>query len=237
MVITHRWMEAPVLRRLPPEDLAWMQRHAVPRLFEAEEMIAGEGEEWPWLLTVEYGQVLVSRISAEGRLMTPLTLRPGDFFWGRPLFEREAMPASLTAGPATRVLLWPLPEIVPLLRRTPDAMWDLCGLMSRLMVQAADYMEGLAFQTLAARTARMLLEQYGSEPGAPRERSLSLEQMAAHLSSRSEVVCRVLQGFAARGLISLTRTAIAIQDVEGLRRAAAGTQTVAPSDGSPGSGL
>jgi CRP-like cAMP-binding protein len=87
--------------------------------------------------------------------------------------------------------------------------------MTRLMVQrmlhASEIVDGLAFQPVASRLARLLLEQYPADQLAA-ERHLTLDEMAAHIGSTREMVCRILYRFAAQGAIQINRTEFIFKD-------------------------
>jgi CRP/FNR family transcriptional regulator len=87
--------------------------------------------------------------------------------------------------------------------------------MVERMERASSIVEGLAFQPVAGRLARLLLEHYGGVDG-PTARDLSLEEMAAHVGSTREMVCRMLYRFSDDRLIDITRTEFTLIDHNGL---------------------
>lgn len=64
----------------------------------------------------------------------------------------------------------------------------------------------MAFQPVAGRLAKLLMENGpGTEQGVI-QRSLTLDEMAARIGSTREMVCRFLHRFADEGIIDITRT-------------------------------
>jgi CRP-like cAMP-binding protein len=91
--------------------------------------------------------------------------------------------------------------------------------MVQRMVQASEIIETLAFQPVAGRLARFLVE-LSPDDLSPVARSLTLDEMAARVGSTREVVCRFLQRFANEGLINITRTEFVVNNSDGLREIA-----------------
>jgi len=84
------------------------------------------------------------------------------------------------------------------------------------MLRASEIVEELAFQPVAGRLARLLIDYPGQATSGPVARSLTLDDMAARIGSTREVVCRFLQRFADEELIKITRTEFEITDRDGL---------------------
>ena len=76
---------------------------------------------------------------------------------------------------------------------------------------ASDIVEELAFQSIPGRLARLLIDRYGGEDG-PVARDLTLDDMAAHIGTTREMVCRALYRFADDGMIEITRTEFSFKD-------------------------
>lgn len=64
------------------------------------------------------------------------------------------------------------------------------------------------------------MRQYTRLEALPVERSLSLDEMAAMISTTPVMVCKLLSRFADDGLIKLTRTEFEFLDQEKLRQVA-----------------
>jgi CRP/FNR family transcriptional regulator len=83
--------------------------------------------------------------------------------------------------------------------------------MAQRMLHASEIVEGLAFQPVAQRLARLLLEQFPADRLAT-ERHLTLDEMAARIGTTREMVCRILYRFAAQGAIQINRTEFVFKD-------------------------
>jgi len=105
--------------------------------------------------------------------------------------------------------------VLPILQRG-QLSWELSRLMVRRMQRASEIIETLAFQPVAARLAKLLMDAFQDDSTSPIARNLTLDDMAARIGSTREVVCRFLHRFADGGLIDITRTEFIVSDRERL---------------------
>jgi CRP/FNR family transcriptional regulator len=208
---------SPFFSTLSPDDLAVVTATAVPRTYARGETIVLYGDVWPYFLLIGEGRVDAVKESGEGRTLLVTTFGPGEIFWGVAFFVQGApMPATLEARTDCDLLLWSREDFQPVLLRNGRTSWDLSQLMVGRMLHASEMLEGLAFQPVAGRLARLLAEMPHDQDTGAVSRTLTLDEMAARIGTTREMVCRFLYRFAGQGLISITRTEFAITDHRGL---------------------
>lgn len=206
---------------LTPDARERLMQAGVRRTYEAGQIFAVRGEVWPFLFQVESGKVQAEKESVEGRRLQVLTVGPGEIFWGLAFFHDDApMPVMLQATTRSTVLLWSRDRLLPLLLENSRVLWELSRIMVRRMARASDIVEDLAFQPVAARLARLLLERYEGTSTGPVERDLTLDEMAARIGTTREMVCRILYQFSDDDLIQITRTEFTLSDTRGLAQLA-----------------
>ena len=88
--------------------------------------------------------------------------------------------------------------------------------MAGRMQRASAILEEMAFQPVAGRLARLLLDHFELAGDAAISRHLTLDEMAARIGSTREMVCRALYSFSDKNLIEVTRTEFVLTDREGL---------------------
>jgi len=197
---------------LTPQEFHSLENSAEGCHFSSDEWIVHQGNVWPYFFIINNGQVTVVKESFEGRSLILTTFRGGDVFWGLAFFIPEApMPASLQAAENTELLRWPRESLLPLFLNNGQLSWKLSCLMIQRVQLASEIVEKLAFHPVAGRLARFLVDLSPDENG-PVARDLTLDEMAAHIGSTREVVCRFLHRFASDGLIDITRTEFTIHD-------------------------
>lgn len=217
--LNERLTQNRVFRLLTDEQRAELAAGTVQRQYRKGEIISLYGDVWPFLLLVMEGRVQAVKESSEGRQLMVLALNPGEIFWGLAFFNDDAaMPVTLIAAEDSRLVLWPREAVLPALLANSPALWALTQLMVRRMQQASQIVEGLAFQPVAARLARLILREFGGVAEQPVARSLTLDEMAAMVGSTREMVCRILYRFADENLIEVTRTEFKLTDEQGLAR-------------------
>jgi CRP/FNR family transcriptional regulator len=206
---------------LSPETQESWRRQAIRRTYEEGQRVAARGDVWLYLFLVESGKVQAEKESLEGRRLQVLTVEEGEVFWGTSFFlAGEPMPVTLHALSKTSLYLWHHDWLQPLLVEEGQTLWALSQVMVARMTRASEIVEDLAFQPVAARLARLLLERYGDSSTQPRERDLTLDDMAARIGTTREMVCRALYRFSDDELIQITRTEFTIYNAEALARLA-----------------
>jgi CRP-like cAMP-binding protein len=208
----------PLFQTVPPADLEAMAAGGSLRRYSRGSMLAHAGDIWPYLFVILSGKIRAYKESSEGRSLLIGEMEPGEIFWGVAFFHPTVgMPVRLEATVDSQIFLWERERLIPFLVNNGGFAWELSRLMVMRMLRASDLVEGLAFQPVAGRVARFLLEQTGSGE-TPTSRDLTLDQMAAHIGTTREMVCRYLRSFSDGGMITITRTEYQVLDREGLTR-------------------
>lgn len=209
---------------LAPEARERLRQTAIRRTYEAGHIFAVRGDVWPYLFQVQSGKIQAAKVSLEGRRLQVLTLGPGEVFWGLAFFRDDApLPVTLQAAARSAVLLWDRQQLLPLLLEHSHTLWELSQLMVDRMARASEIVEDLAFQPVAGRLARLLLEHYEGVSAEPVERDLTLDEMAARIGTTREMVCRVLYRFSDDELIEITRTEFTLNNIDALAQLAGRT--------------
>lgn len=210
-----------VFSQLSSEQLDSAVSSAVSRHYEPDSFVAYYGDVWPYLLIVEAGKLEVVKESLDGKQLVALSLGAGATFWGLAFFnDGMTTPGAIQAKEPSDISLWPREVILPLLLASPQALWHLSQLMVIRMNQASQIVESLAFKPMAKRLAGFMLDMFSETGETSLRRTLTLDDIAAHVGSTREEVCRALYQFADKNLIDITRTEFSLIDRDGLSRMA-----------------
>jgi CRP-like cAMP-binding protein len=194
---------------------------ATTRRLKKREWLAYNGEVWPYLFLVETGEICATKESSEGRSLIAARFSPGDLFWGLAFFIADAAtPAALVASANSKIYTWSRDQLMPIILKNGGMSWELTTLMVQRMLLASDIVDGLAFQPVTSRLASFMIRQFGEQPGERVSRDLTLDEMAAHIGTTREMVCRLLHKFSSQGYIDITRTEFIFTDRDGLRKLA-----------------
>ncbi|MGD2027775.1 MAG: Crp/Fnr family transcriptional regulator [Anaerolineales bacterium] len=203
----------PLFSGLPETVLGRLSENAFSKSYRTQDILVHQGDIWPYLFLVERGEIKALKDSPLGRTLIANTLKSGSVFWGISFFQEDKeMPATLQAVTDTRIWLWQRAYFRKEIMENGEIGWGLCQEMINHMIAASEVVGGLAFQPVVGRLAKLLLDEFGEAENKFTERSLTLAEMAAHIGTTQEMVCRHLYRFAEKGAIEIRRTEMKIVD-------------------------
>jgi CRP/FNR family transcriptional regulator, cyclic AMP receptor protein len=217
METVSQFSHIPIFSGLSEEEHKVISENSLQRSYQPGQYLAHAGDIWPYLFFISQGRVIAVKESMEGRSLVATTLKAGEIFWGVSFFHPELpMPVALQVEHPTTALLWSREQMLPVILGNGKFAWELSRLMVARMLRASEIVEELAFQPVAGRLARLLMDYPGRTASGPISRSLTLDNMAARIGTTREMVCRLLQRFADDEVIRITRTEFEITDRERL---------------------
>jgi CRP/FNR family transcriptional regulator len=216
--LAFRLSRAEVFNKLPEAEWAELARRARRRYLQTGEFVCHQGDIWPNVIFLASGRLWWTILSAGGQEYVPFAIEPGAVVWGHSVFDDQPMPACVMAAKASDVCQWSREVILPILYRNPSAIWEITRIQVRAMRRAREIIYGLAFQPVAGRLAKLLLQRFAGQEDIPVERDLTLSEIAAMIASSPEVVCRLLHQFQEDGLLEITRAHITLHDREALEK-------------------
>lgn len=211
--------KAPVFSKLTDQDRRELLERAVEKKYQRDEFVCWQGEVWSNVAYIAAGQLEWAMLSPEGRRQVVFTLQPCDVIWGHSLVDGLPMPASLEVREDAVLYLWKKDDLLPIILRSPEAVWDVSSILMNYMRRVREVVYGFAFHPVAGRLARLLLTRYPkSDQPAPRD--LTLDQMADTIGTTRELVSRTLHRFANDGVIRINRVELAFLDRDKLEELA-----------------
>ncbi len=214
--LTQRLAEVEVFRCLPDSARIKAANAARYRRIKTDESLCEQGDLWSNVILLTSGKLRWSLLSLSGREQVLFHVEPGNLFWGHTLFDQQPMPGTLTAVKPTVIYQWRGEDLAPILSQNPDSLWELFKVQARAMRKAREIIYNLAFQPVAGRLAKLLLEQSQGQQDQPIERDLTLSDIASIVASSQQVICRILYQFQADGILQVNRANITIQDFSAL---------------------
>ncbi len=191
------------------------------RRFAAGSMICVEGEPCAGMFVLLAGKVHLSRSCPQGRTMLLAEIEPVIMFNEVPLLDGGPNPVSATA--VRDCLTWHMSHEAfdeLLQRRTEPGMLQVAlGLLkvlaarNRLLISRCT---DLSFSSVLARTAKLLLDLSDNGRQTIQRREYTITDMAARVDTAPAVVSRSLSVLRVQGLITCTRTSIAILNTHAL---------------------
>lgn len=216
--LAQRLMNIEVFNRLPEDTLNRLANLATYRRLKTDEIICEQGDHWPNVILLITGQLRWSLLALSGREQVLFHLEPDQTFWGHSFYDGFPMPGSLCAVRSSVAYQWSGDDLKPFFSEHPETLWELFRVQARAMRKAREIIYGLAFQPVAGRLAKLLLERSQGQISKPIERDLTLSEIASIVASSQQVICRLLYQFQSDGILQINRASITIQDFPALEQ-------------------
>ncbi|HEY2436617.1 MAG TPA: Crp/Fnr family transcriptional regulator [Solirubrobacteraceae bacterium] len=146
----------PVFSTLAPEELQRVAEVAVPRHFEAGEVVFREGDESSTCYVVRSGHARAIREHTDGRSITLATFGPGDIFGELAMFDNERRSATVEAAESVDAIAIVAGDMRRLLREHPDISVKLLQSLGRRLRETNERLTRQSFQTVQSRVAAVL---------------------------------------------------------------------------------
>jgi CRP-like cAMP-binding protein len=214
----------PVFETLAPEDLRRVAEVAVPRRFDAQQVIFREGDESDTCYVVRRGHARAVRENADGRTIALAHFGPGDIFGELAMFDDERRSATIETLDPVEAVAVAGSDMRRLLREHPDIAVKLVIALGRRLREANERLTRQSFQTVQSRVAVVLgqlVEQARSEgSGGERDVLVKITQsdIAQLAGSSRESASRFLAVLERAGIITQGRGRITVHDPEALER-------------------
>jgi CRP/FNR family transcriptional regulator, cyclic AMP receptor protein len=215
----------PLFADLSEQDLDELAQVAVPRSYEAGEVVFREGDSGDTCFVVRSGSGRVTRRHSDGRVITLTELRPGAIFGELAMFGGETRSASVEVLEQMRAVAILASDLRRLILRHPDiAVKMLEGLAYRLRA-ANERIARQSFQTVAGRVASALLGQVqglsADSPDGELGRDVLVRATQAEIAQLAgasrESASRFLAKLERAGLITTGRGRVVVHEPESLR--------------------
>jgi CRP-like cAMP-binding protein len=210
----------PVFATLEREDLQRVAQLAVPRSFEAGQVVFREGDASDTCYIVRVGKTRAVHQHGDGRTITLATFGPGDIFGELALFEDELRSATIEALEPTGVVAVLGPDMRRLMTEHPQIAVRLVIALGRRLREANERLARRSFQSVQSRVAAVLgelVEQARTEPAAGDVTINATQSDLAKLAGSSrESASRFLAVLERAGVISQGRGRLVVHDPEAL---------------------
>ncbi len=213
----------PVFSALGPEELQQVALLAVPRQFEAGEVVFREGDQSDTCYVIRSGRVRAIREHADGRTITLANFGPGDFFGELAMFDDERRSATVEALDRTEVVGILGGDMRRLLREHPDISVKLLAALGRRLRETNERLARQSFQTVQSRVASVLAQMVSTaQDGGASERDVLITATQADLAqlagSSRESASRFLAVLERAGIISQGRGKLVVHEPSALGR-------------------
>ena len=176
------------------------------------------------LILLSGGQIGLHLLSDEGRALTLRVMQPGQLLGHVAL--AEAGPYDTFAEALTSVTLYRIQRDVlpPMIEREPALGLALLEDLGRHRLEVSHRLDEVAFKSVPARLATLLLDMAQSQGSAQPSRvpRRSHRQLAEMINAYRETVTKVINQFRAARLLEIDRSTITLVNMRGLEELAQG---------------
>ncbi|HWF49116.1 MAG TPA: Crp/Fnr family transcriptional regulator [Solirubrobacteraceae bacterium] len=213
----------PVFAALAESDLAKVADVAVPRRFEAGEVVFREGDESDTCYIVRSGHARAIREHSDGRSITLANFGPGDIFGELAMFDSERRSATVDALDAMEAIAILGADMRRLLALHPDISVKLVIALGRRLRETNERLARQSFQTVQSRVAGVLAQLVASaqaEGAGDGDVLITSTQadLAQLAGSSRESASRFLAVLERAGIISQGRGRLTVHDPSALER-------------------
>jgi CRP-like cAMP-binding protein len=224
----------PVFSTLSPEELERVAQVAVPRRFEAGEVVFKEGDEGSTCYIVRTGRARAIREHPDGRSITLAHFAPGDIFGEMAMLDGERRSATVETTEGTEAIAILSADMHRLLREHPDISVKLIASLGQRLRDTNERLARQSFQTVQSRVAAALAqlvtaaraervqgaENASAHGGAGRDVLITATQteLAQLAGSSRESASRFLAVLERAGIITQGRGRLTVHDPEALER-------------------
>jgi len=212
----------PAFEALSGEDLRQVADLAVPRRFEAGQVVFREGDASDTCYVVRSGRARAIRAHQDGRTITLAHFGPGDIFGELAMFDDEPRSATVEALEETEAIAVLGPDMRRLLARHGQIAIKLIIALGRRLRETNERLSRQSFQTVQSRVATVLdqlVEQARGE-GAPDGEVLitaTQSDVAKLAGSSRESASRFLAVLERAGVITQGRGRLIVHDARALQ--------------------
>lgn len=213
----------PLFSELSEEELAQVTEVAVPRRFQAGEVVFREGDTSNTCYVIRSGHARAVRENSDGRSITLAHFGPGDIFGELAMLDDERRSATVEALDETEAVAILGPDMRRLLRDHPEMAVKLVASLGRRLRETNERLARQSFQTVQSRVAGVLaqlVEAARAEGAGDGDVLITSTQadLAQLAGSSRESASRFLAVLERAGVITQGRGKLTVHDPAALER-------------------
>ncbi len=208
--------ENEIFRDLCEKEKRWLGEVTTMITCEKGRIFYMPGETGQVLFILKRGHVQLYRLSSEGRKLVIGTLGPGTIFGEMSLVGQGMYDAYAEALEDCPLCAMGQADLERLITVKPEVGLRLLRVLGRRLVQAESKLEEIAFRSVPARLAAVLL-RLADEQGGDEIVGMTQQELAEMAGAYRETATQVLNRFKAGGLVGLRRRRVNVVNREPLR--------------------
>jgi CRP-like cAMP-binding protein len=205
-----------VFRDLTPNELAEMDHQLTMSTCQAGKIFYMPEDTGEVLFLLKKGRVQLYRIALNGKKIIVATLGPGAIFGEMSLVGQGMHNTFAEAVDECVLCVMSRSDVERLMREKPEVAFRFVEAMGTRLTQLEEQLENIAFKSIPARLASLLLEMADSHSGTVIA-GYTHQDFSEMLGTYRETITQTLNDFKADGLIEIRRKKVILRDVNRLR--------------------
>ena len=206
-----------VFRDLTPNELAQMDRQLTMSTCRPGKIFYMPEDSGEVLFLLKKGRVQLYRIAPNGKKLVMATLGPGAIF-GEMSLVGQGMHNTFAESMDECVLcVMSRSDVERLVQEKPEVAFRFVEALGKRLTQLEARLEDIAFKSIAARLASLLLKLNEEQGGRQMVNGYTHQDLSEMLGTYRETVTQTLNDLKADGLISIARKQIVLLNKPGLR--------------------
>jgi CRP-like cAMP-binding protein len=192
--------------------------------FARHSLIYTPGQAAQTLYLLQEGQISLQLISSTGRALTLQVVEPGQAFGYSVLTANQTYDTFAEVVRPARVMAFARAELLRALERHPELGIALLEALGHHRMTISRRLDEVAFKSVPARLASLLLDMADNAPEEPRVRlpRRTHQQLAEMINAYRETVTKVMNQFREAQLLDSDRSGITLLNPSRLREVAQG---------------
>lgn len=214
---THEYLgKMAVFRDLGPDEVDLLDRVTHQVTVGTGQVVYRQGDRAERLFLLQAGRVRLSRLSPAGKELSFVILGPGNFFGEMPLVGETMRNAQAVAMDDCSLCVMSQDDIERMIQGKPHVALRILEAISARLAQAEARLEDLAYRSVPARLASLLL-RLAAEHGGIID-GVTHQDLGDAIGAYRETITKALDDFESRGLLEVARRRLRIRDRAGLSR-------------------
>jgi CRP-like cAMP-binding protein len=205
-----------VFRDLSPTELMEMDRQITMSTCEPGKIFYMPEDSGEILFLLKRGQVQIYRLAPNGKKLVVTTLGPGAIFGEMSLVGQGMHNTFAEAVDECLLCVMSRADVERLMREKPNVAYRFFETMGDRVSQLEERLENIAFKSIPARLADLLLRLVG-EQGNNEISGYTHQDFSEMLGTYRETITQTLNDFKAQGLIEIGRKRVVLLDRARLR--------------------
>lgn len=201
-----------IFRDLSPAELAEMDRQITMSTCAPGKIFYMPEDSGEVLFLLKKGQVQIYRLAPNGKKLVVAWLGPGAVFGEMSLVGQGMHNTFAEAMDECVLCVMSRADVERMLREKPDVAFRFLETMGRQVSELQTHLEDIAFKSIPARLAALLL-RLADEQGGEELRGYTHQDFAEMLGTYRETITQTLSEFKAQGLIETGRKQITLRDL------------------------